>query len=201
MKPTLSLTAAHQKCRSSGLQESARVVFQNVESLRRFGIPRTVEEFGKIVQDLPHEEQVLRRKWILQVTQVQAVSHVRSTWLECFGVDALCACARASKCNRLTWIFASLHRVFSLAPGTSCQPAKRELTARYFSAFNHHPYFIILGRRLICAQTLTGSAVYKSNTPTATGMIQVTDRLLRLVAGSARTCALDPLAMFLVAAL
>ena len=57
-------------CSSSGLQESARVLFQNADCLRRFGPPRTMEEYHQAVRDLSYEDQVFRRNWMLQIAQV-----------------------------------------------------------------------------------------------------------------------------------
>lgn len=69
-------------CSLSGLQETARVLFQNAECFRRFGAPNTAEDFGRAVQCLPLEDQISRRKWVLQIAQVLIVLHGPSN----FGV-------------------------------------------------------------------------------------------------------------------
>jgi len=57
-------------CSAEGLQDLVRVVFQNAECKKQFGLPRSRAEFVEISKSYSVTERQLQRAWILKATQV-----------------------------------------------------------------------------------------------------------------------------------
>ncbi len=57
-------------CSAEGLQDIVRVVFQNAECKKQFGLPRSRAEFVEISKSYSETERQLQRAWILKATQV-----------------------------------------------------------------------------------------------------------------------------------
>ena len=61
-------------CSVDGLQDFARVVFQNTVCKQRYGLPRPRSEFLEIIKAVPQEEKRKKREWLMKTTQVPARS-------------------------------------------------------------------------------------------------------------------------------
>ena len=57
-------------CSAEGLQDIVRVVFQNAECKKQFGLPRSRADFVEINKSYSETERQLQRAWTLKATQV-----------------------------------------------------------------------------------------------------------------------------------
>lgn len=60
----------HKLCRGSGSSPGCIVVFQNVEFLRRFGLPRVLTDHGAIPQQLSSADKQEQDKWFSKILLV-----------------------------------------------------------------------------------------------------------------------------------
>jgi hypothetical protein len=66
----LSLLSWVGPCSAEGLQDISRVIFQNAECKKQFGLPRSQAEFVEIHKSYSETERQMQRAWILKATQV-----------------------------------------------------------------------------------------------------------------------------------